>query len=276
MWDYSDKLKDHFFNPRNVGSLDDANGVGEAGSLACGDALTLFIKVNDDGVIEDARFQTFGCGSAIASASALTEMIKGKPLEQAERITNQDIVEFLGGMPPEKMHCSVMGREALEAAIANHRGLEPRPHDEGEVVCKCFGVTDNEIRRVIRENSLRTVEEVTNFTKAGGGCGGCKPKIQTLIDEAIAAQKPHPSKRPLTNLQRIKLIEEVIDREIRPSMQADGGDIELIDVDGRRVVVALRGSCANCPNAEFTLAGFAEKKLREFVDPELVLEEAEA
>jgi len=274
MWDYSETLKDHFYNPRNAGKLPDANGIGEVGSLACGDALKLYIKVDDEGVIEDARFQTFGCGSAIASASALTEMIKGKKLEEAERVTNQDIADFLGGMPPEKMHCSVMGREALEAAIANYRGAEGPQHDEGEVVCVCFGVTDNEIRRVAKENHLTSVEEVTNFTKAGGGCGGCKPKIQEIVAEILAAEKPK-ARKPLTNLQRIKLIEEVIAREVRPSLQADGGDIELVDVDGSRVVVALRGACANCLSAEFTLAGFAESKLREFVDPELVLVEAE-
>jgi len=274
MWDYSEKVKDHFFNPRNVGKIENADGVGEVGSLACGDALTLYLKVSENGIVEDAKFQTFGCGSAIASASALTEMIIGKPLAEAERITNQDIAEFLEGLPREKMHCSVMGREALEAAIANYRGEKPTEHDAGEVVCKCFGVTDNEIRRVVRENHLSTVEEVTNFTKAGGGCGGCRERIQELINEVAADARARP-KKPLTNLQRIKLIEEVIDREIRPSLQADGGDIELIDVDGKRVVVALRGACAKCLSAEFTLAGFVEAKLREFVDPALVLEEVQ-
>ena len=276
MWEYSEILKDHFYHPRNVGKIADADGVGEVGSLACGDALTLYLKLDDDGIIADARFQTFGCGSAIASASALTEMIKGKTVEEAERVTNQDIADFLGGIPPEKMHCSVMGREALEAAIANYRGDEIPPHDEGEVICMCFSVTDTEIRRVAEENHLSTVEEVTNFTKAGGGCGGCKPKIQAILDEILARREEKPAKKALTNLQKIRLIEEVIDREIRPSMQADGGDIELVDVDGNRVVVALRGACAKCVSAEFTLVGFAEKKLRELVDPDLVLEEAES
>lgn len=276
MWQYSEKVKDHYFHPRNVGRLDDANGVGEVGSLACGDALTLYLKINENGVIEDARFETFGCGSAIASASVLTEMIKGKTVEEAEKITNQDIVEALGGLPPEKMHCSVMGREALEAAIANWRGEKLPRHDEGEVVCKCFGVTDAEIKRVIRENRLTTVEEVTNYTKAGGGCGGCKPQIQKILDEVISAERVKQPRKRLTLVQKIKQIEEVLDREIRPQLQADGGDIELIDVEGDRVFVALRGACANCPSAGFTLAQWAEKRLRELVDPDLVLVEAEA
>jgi len=276
VWQYSEKVKDHYFHPRNVGRLDDANGVGEVGSLACGDALTLYLKINENGVIEDARFETFGCGSAIASASVLTEMIKGKTVEEAEKITNQDIVEALGGLPPEKMHCSVMGREALEAAIANWRGEKLPRHDEGEVVCKCFGVTDAEIKRVIRENRLTTVEEVTNYTKAGGGCGGCKPQIQKILDEVISAERVKQPRKRLTLVQKIKQIEEVLDREIRPQLQADGGDIELIDVEGDRVFVALRGACANCPSAGFTLAQWAEKRLRELVDPDLVLVEAEA
>jgi len=273
MWEYSEKLKDHFYNPRNVGKIDNPSGVGQVGSIQCGDALTLYIKVNGEGVIEDAKFQTFGCASAIASASALTEMIKGKTVEEASRITNQDIVDYLDGIPPQKMHCSVMGREALEAAIANYRGQDRAAAKQGTIVCKCFGVTDEEIRRVIRENHLRTVEEVTNYTKAGGGCGQCKPEIEKLIQEA---RPTRPPTRKMTNIQRIKLVEETLEREIRPQLHEDGGDIELVDVDGNRVIVALRGTCAGCLGAEATLRGYVERKLRELVDPDLVLVEADS
>ena len=184
MWEYTDTVRDHFLNPRNAGVLEDANVIGEAGSLACGDALKLMLKVTPEGVIEDAKFQTFGCASAIASSSALTEMVIGKTLEEASKITNQQIADFLGGLPPQKMHCSVMGREALEAAIKNYRTGENSDRNlEDEKLCTCYNVSENEVRRVITENSLTTVEEVTNFTKAGGGCGRCKPRIQAILDE---------------------------------------------------------------------------------------------
>ena len=140
MWEYTETVTEHFQNPRNVGEIDNADGVGEVGSLACGDALRLTLKI-EDGKIVDAKFKTFGCASAIASSSALTEMIIGMDVSKAETITNEDIASALGGLPKEKMHCSVMGREALEAALADFRGLS-LPKADGEVVCECFGVTD--------------------------------------------------------------------------------------------------------------------------------------
>ena len=172
MWEYTDKVKEHFLNPRNVGELENYDGKGEVGSIACGDALTLYFKLDDEKKIEKVSFQTFGCASAIASSSALTEMLKGKTLEEAKAISNDDIAEFLGGLPKEKMHCSVMGQEALEAAIANYEGktiVQP----EGEMICECFGVTDKQIERVVSENQLATIDDVTDYIKAGGGCGKC-------------------------------------------------------------------------------------------------------
>ena len=276
MWEYTDKVKDHFLNPRNAGMIEDADGVGEVGSLACGDALTLYIKLGENKKIKDAKFQTFGCASAIASSSALTEMIKGLTLEEAEKISNENIAEFLGGLPKEKMHCSVMGRDALEKAIANSRG-EDEKKVEAEIVCECFGVTDLEIDRAVRENSLSTIEDVTNYVKAGGGCGNCHEKIQEIIDSNLGMK--HPVKKEaahLTNIQKIKLVEETLEREIKPILKKDGGNIELIDVEGNTIFVKLHGTCASCSKSQVTLKHYVESKLQELVTPELVVEEVQS
>ena len=275
MWEYTDKVKDHFLNPRNVGTIEDADGVGEVGSIACGDALTFYFKLDENGRIKDAKFQTFGCASAIASSSALTEMVIGKTLDEAKQITNDDIAEFLGGLPKEKMHCSVMGREALEKAISCHLG-EPEKAVEGQIVCECFGVSDVEIERVVRENHLKTIEDVTDYVKAGGGCGKCHDGIQAIIDDVLGtAKKPVKSAARLTNLQKIKLIEETIEREINPNLKKDAGRLELVDLDGNRVLVRMGGSCSSCKKAPVTLKHYVEAKLRELVTPELVVEEVQ-
>jgi len=277
MWDYTEKVKDHFLNPRNVGEIESPDGAGEVGSLACGDALRLTFKLDENKRIKDVKFKTFGCASAIASSSALTEIIKGMTLEEAMKVTNQDIANYLGGLPEEKMHCSVMGREALESAIANYRG-EKVVKEDFEIVCKCFGVTDREIIKAIRENDLKTVEQVTYYTKAGGGCGQCHPKIEAIIEKVRKemekeAPPPKPEKRKLTNIQKIKLIEETLGREIIPALKADGGDLDLIDIEGNKVLVALRGKCSFCPSSEFTLKQYVEMKLREFVSDDIEVEE---
>jgi len=275
MWEYTDKVKDHFLNPRNVGVLEDADGVGEVGSITCGDALTFYFKLDENGKIKDAKFQTFGCASAIASSSALTEMVKGLTLEEARKITNDDIAEYLGGLPKEKMHCSVMGRDALDKAITCYLG-EPEKKKEGNIVCECFGVTDVEIERVVRENHLSTIEDVTDYVKAGGGCGNCHDKIQEIIDSILGTQRPVKKRVPaLTNLQKIKLIEESIEREINPSLKKDAGHLELVDVDGNRVLVRMGGTCASCAKSPITLKHYVESKLRELVAPELVVEEVQ-
>ncbi len=277
MWDYTEKVKDHFMNPRNVGEIENPDGFGEVGSLACGDALRLTFKLDQEKRVKDVKFKTFGCASAIASSSALTELVKGKTLEEAEKITNRDIAEYLGGLPEEKMHCSVMGREALAAAIANYRG-EKGEKEEFEIVCKCFGITDTEIERAVRENNLHTVEQVTHYTKAGGGCESCHPKIEAIIDKVWGEKEKKPilvkpaKGEKLTNIQRMRLIEETLEREIKPALRQDGGDLELIDIEGSKVIVALRGTCSFCPSADFTLKQYVEAKLKEFVADDISVE----
>lgn len=271
MWDYSEKVREHFFNPRNSGPLDNANGVGDVGSIKCGDALRLMLKVDPETeVIEDAHFQTFGCGSAIASSSALTEIIKGKTLDEALKVSNQDIADYLDGLPPEKMHCSVMGREALQAAVANYRGEEWKDdHEEGDLVCKCFAIDAVMIEDTIRGNGLKTMEDVTNYTKAGGGCSACHEKIEDILiavngrlysnePKAKKAPKESPVKPQLTNYQRIRKIEDTLEA-IRPMLQRDHGDVSLVEVDGKKIYVALSGACQGCAMEAATLGGIQHK-----------------
>ncbi len=281
MWEYTDTVYDHFMNPRNAGLLENPSAVGEVGSLACGDALKLYLQIEND-TITDAKFQTFGCASAIASSSALTEMIKGMSVEDASKVKNKDIAEFLGGLPPEKMHCSVMGEEALEAAIRNYKGLPPLEHvdDHSPLICKCFGITENQIREVVRLNGLKEAKEVTNFTKAGGACGKCKAQIQDIIDDeaGIVSDKLKEIKpvqsSAMTNIQRMQKVLQVIDTDIRPRLVQDGGDIELIDVVGVKIVVSFRGKCASCKSSHLTIKNLVEKTLREQVDSSIEVVEA--
>ena len=117
---YSEKVMDHFRNPRNVGVIDDADGVGEVGNPVCGDIMKIYLKINDDKIIDDVKFETFGCGSAIASSSMATELIKGKPLSEALQLTNKAVTEALDGLPPHKLHCSVLAEEAIKSAVKNY------------------------------------------------------------------------------------------------------------------------------------------------------------
>lgn len=288
MWNYTKAVHDHFLHPHNVGPLKDANAVGEVGSLTCGDALKLYLKINDNHVIEDASFETFGCASAIASSSVLTDMVIGMHVDEALKITNADIAKALDGLPREKMHCSVMGQEALEAAIRQWKGepAMPKTQEEGRLVCKCFNVTDATIIRAIRENGLKTVEDVTAFTKAGGGCGDCRDEIAEILEAELRSQGA-PASRPaepaaakpaacaaggLTNLQRMQKVMETM-ALIRPQLQADGGDIELVDIAGKTVSVRLTGHCQGCPASQATLQQVVEQILRQQVEPDLVVEE---
>ncbi|MDJ0572300.1 MAG: Fe-S cluster assembly protein NifU [Pleurocapsa sp. MO_192.B19] len=311
MWDYTDKVMEHFHNPRNQGKITEKQEgeeivTGQVGSIACGDALKLHLKIDETTqTIKDATFQTFGCASAIASSSALTELLKGRKVDEAMKLTNKEIAESLGGLPEEKMHCSVMGQEALEAAIHTYKGipLDTHEEDEGNLICRCFGVSDTKIKRIIRENDLTTAEQVTNYVKAGGGCSSCLPDIDDLLDEiatekeksvAVATQvwqdnndspvtsttsttpttqttQTTQTLKPLTNLQKITLIQRVIDQEIRPILAEDGGDMELFDVEGDIVKVILKGACSGCASSTETLKLAIEATLQERILPTLTV-----
>ncbi|WP_017314875.1 Fe-S cluster assembly protein NifU [Mastigocladopsis repens] len=296
MWEYTDKVMDLFYNPKNQGVLEDKSetgikiAVGEVGSIACGDALRLHLKIEEESdKIVDARYQTFGCTSAIASSEALVDIIKGLTLDEALNVSNKDIANYLGGLPQAKMHCSVMGQEALEAAIYNYRGIAHDVHeddDEGALVCTCFGISENKIRRVIVENNLTAAEEVTNYVKAGGGCGSCLTTIDDIIASVHRSAAPvsyspkkntasQPAEKQLTPVQKIALIQKVLDEEVRPVLIADGGDVELYDVEGENVKVLLQGACGSCSSSTATLKIAIEARLRDRVSQKLVVEAVE-
>ncbi len=284
MWEYSEKVREHFFNPRNARILPDANAIGDVGSISCGDALRLMLQVDPaNEIILDAGFQTFGCGSAIASSSALTEMIIGKSLDEAALISNQDIADYLDGLPPEKMHCSVMGKEALDAAIARYRGVEWHDdHEEGALICKCFAVDEGKIVKAVRENGLTTLLEVIHYTKAGGGCSSCHEKTEQVRTKVLASSQceqvqqkayaksgsvalptapvaSNPSSPATeTSSEQWQQVSAVIE-QMRPHLQADGGDVTLIAVSADKVEVALSGNCMGCMMTDMTLAWIQQK-----------------
>ncbi|MFM6181367.1 MAG: Fe-S cluster assembly protein NifU [Dolichospermum sp.] len=297
MWDYTDKVLELFYEPKNQGAIEETGeagvkvATGEVGSIACGDALRLHLKVEEaTDKILDARFQTFGCTSAIASSSALTEMVKGLTLDEALQVTNKEIAAYLGGLPEAKMHCSVMGQEALEAAIYNYRGIPLEAHDdeEGVLICSCFGITDAKIKKAVAQNNLFSAEQVTNYVKAGGGCGSCLAKIDDIIKEVkqeFAKENLHNNgaaanqevsslgqQRPLTNVQKIALIQKVLDEEVRPVLIADGGDVELYDIEGDKVKVILKGACGSCSSSTATLKIAIESRLRDRISKDIIVE----
>jgi NifU-like protein len=281
MWDYTEKVHDHLMNPRNVGEVENPDGIGEVGNIKCGDAMRLTFKLDANRRINDIKFKTFGCGSAIASSSVLTELCKGKTLEEVSKITNKDIADALDGLPPAKMHCSVMGQEALHAAIEYYRtgGQTTSPPEKaGTLVCSCFSVTDLEIEAAIRQNKLTSVEEVTHFTKAGGGCGGCQPQIEEILARVngtgVEASKPRAEVKRMTNIQKIEAIRAVIDSDIRPLLQQDGGDCDLVDVDGNVVYIRFTGHCAGCAFNSMTQASVVEDTLKKRVLESLVIKQA--
>jgi len=263
MWDYTEKVKEHFTNPQNVGVIENADAIGEADSLVCGDMLKLYLKIDEKGIITDAKFQTFGCGSAVASSSVLTELVIGKHIDEAKNITNKQIADALGGLPPEKMHCSVMGHEALENAIPDYYGIAPKQEEKQEkIVCKCFHLSEEDIIDAIKKHNIKNIEELSKITQAGSGCGQCIDEINKIFDKMN-------NDKPMSKGKLILKVNELVENHIASELQKDGGDIELVDVDGYKVMVKLKGSCGMCKNAQLTLKNFVEAILKENIDEKI-------
>ena len=332
-WDYSEKTKQIFMDAvhgkpgTHLGEIDDPDGIGEHGSIACGDAMRFMFRVERDeedplkDVIVEAKYMTFGCTSAIAASEALCTMIEEghyTPIESL-KITNDRIVEFLGGLPEQKIHCSVMGAEALESAVfnwAHRRGVDltelgidihADEQEEGRIVCKCFSLSEPYIRRKIKELGLRNIPQITAAIKAGGACMSCHHApggLQDMLDEIWAgtpepaaagsepllkilpqpseaallsstpvenAPMPAPSEKgpadeELSPYQFSKKVEKVIDKYVRPMLQKDGGDMEIVDIKDRLVYCQLQGRCRGCVSSETTMKLIVEKTLKDLVD----------
>jgi len=326
-WEYTEKTRQLFMDAvqgkpgTHMGELENPDGLGEHGSIVCGDALRFTFRVKRDAedprndVITEARYLTFGCTSAIASSEALCSLLEGKgytPLE-ALKIQNQDLVDFLGGLPQQKIHCSVMGAEALEAAIYNwatKRGVDiseygfdqqTEEEKEGRVVCQCFSVTEPYLRRKIKELNLKTIPDITNATKAGGACMSCHHApggLQDLLDEiwgeesggrssevsqpdmpenkaekgGEGSSEKNGSEEGMSFYQFCKEVENTIDKYIRPMLQKDGGDIEIVDIkEGNLIYCRLTGACAGCAGAATTLKMTVESTLKDRVIENLQL-----
>lgn len=321
-WQYSEKTKQLFMDAvhgkpgTHLGEIEDPDGMGEHGSIACGDAMrfTFRVKRHDSDptrdIITNARYLTFGCTSAIAASEALCMLIEqGKytPIH-ALSITNEDIVEFLDGLPEQKVHCSVMGAEALEAAVFNwaqRRGVDlaklgidihSDEQEDGRIVCKCFSLSEPYIKRKIKELNLRNIPDITGAIKAGGACMSCHHTpggLQDLLGEVWSEAKPDNGLRVLTNplppvapvpkkpaprpegdaalspYQYAKKVEKAFDDYIRPMVQRDGGDIEIIDIKDNLVYCQLQGACADCAGASKTLKLLVERHLKEVVDEQI-------
>ena len=312
-WQYSEKTKQLFMDAvhgkpgTHLGEIENPDGFGEHGSIVCGDAMRFTFRVErhpsdpTQDVITEARYLTFGCTSAIAASEALCEMIeKGRytPI-QALKVQNKDIVDFLEGLPKQKIHCSVMGAEALEAAVFNwaqRRGVDleelgvdihANERDEGRVVCKCFSLTEPYIRRKIQELNLRTIADITDAIKAGGACASCHHVpggLQDLLDDvrrdgegdklrvlpSVAPPEPvmaaNAAAATLSPYQFSKRVEKVMEEDIRPMLQSDGGDAEIVDIKDTLIYCRLQGACAGCAHASQTLKMMIEKTLKDSVD----------
>jgi len=187
-WLYSDTVKEHFVNPRNVleddGSSFPAQGRGETGNIRCGDQMLMLLQIKDD-VITDVRWKTYGCASAIASTSMLSETIKGMSIADAYNIKPEDLVQKLGGLPEHKIHCSVLGDKALRAAIDDYLAKTGRAgllKEEAVTICNCLDITDKDLERAW-QNGARSWEDLQAATKIGTVCGSCKAKAQELLHE---------------------------------------------------------------------------------------------
>ncbi|MDM5272596.1 iron-sulfur cluster assembly scaffold protein [Sulfurovum sp. zt1-1] len=302
IWDeYSQKVTDLMNNPQNMGEITKEQAeemganliVADFGAESCGDAVRLYWAVDPEtDIIKEAKFKSFGCGTAIASSDTMVELCKGKTVDEAVKITNIDVEKAMRdtpdvpAVPPQKMHCSVMAYDVIKKAAAQYKGVDIDSFEEEIIVCECARVSLSTLKEVIRLNDLTTIEQITDYTKAGAFCkscikpGGHEAKDIYLVDllaeyekeklARTAAPGANVSFAEMTVVQRLKAVEKVIDENIRQMLQMDGGDVEILDIkeNGANFDIYIRylGACSGCASSSTGTLFAMENILREKVD----------
>ena len=308
IWEqYSKKVQDRMNNPVAMGELNEEDAkrlggkliVADFGAESCGDAVRLYWIVDEKtNTILESKFKSFGCGTAIASSDAMAELCIGKTVDEAIHITNKDVENFLRddentpAVPPQKMHCSVMAYDVILEAAAQYKGVKRETLVNADIVCECARVTKQEIIDAIRQNNLKTIEEVIETTKAGSFCkscirpGGHEPKDIYLVDiladvlEQIEQEKLQKAANTtqskendfskMTIVQRIKAVDTIIDEYIRPMLVMDGGDMEIIDIKENLpyydIYIRYLGACGSCASGTTGTLYAIESTLRAKVD----------
>jgi len=312
IWEeYSQKVQELMNNPKNQGELteEDAKRLGgelivaDFGAESCGDAVRLYwiVDPKTDKII-DAKFKSFGCGTAIASSDTMVELCKGKTVDEAVKITNIDVEKAMRdtpdtpAVPPQKMHCSVMAYDVIKKAASLYKGVDMESFEEEIIVCECARVSLQTIKEVIKLNDLKTVEEITDYTKAGAFCkscikpGGHEEREYYLVDiladvrremeeEKLkeAAEKQASGEEipfnDMTLVQKIKAIDSIIDENVRQFLIMDGGNMEVLDVkqNGQYTDVYIRylGACSGCASSTTGTLYAIESTLKEKLDPNI-------
>jgi NifU-like protein len=305
IWDeYSNKVTDLMNNPQNMGEITEEKAkemgakliVADFGAESCGDAVRLYWAVDPESdKILESKFKSFGCGTAIASSDTMAELCKGKTVDEAVKITNIDVEMAMRddadtpAVPPQKMHCSVMAYDVIKKAAAQYKGVDIDTFEEEVIVCECARVTLSTLQEVIRLNDLKTVEEITDYTKAGAFCkscikpGGHEEKDVYLVDlleehekekmaggATLAAAGTGADFAQMTIVQRIKAVDKVVDENIRQMLVMDGGDMEILDIkeNGANFDIYIRylGACSGCASADTGTLFAIENILKEKLD----------
>jgi NifU-like protein len=307
LWEqYSSKVNERMSNPRYMGEIteEDAKKLGgrliaaDYGAEVCGDAIRLYWVVDPktDTIIA-SKYKTFGCGTAIASSDVMAEMCVGKTVDEALRITNLDVERALrddenrSAIPPQKMHCSVMAYDVIKKAASVYKGVDMIALEEEDIVCECARVSLGTIKEVIRLNDLKTVEEITNYTKAGAFCkscirpGGHEKRRHYLVDilnevrqqmenEKVAYTLEQRDFSLMNLIQKHKAVEQVMNEKVRPNLMKEGGNLEVVDMKEQngmtQIYVRYLGSCAGCPSSKTGtlnyIEGFLKSELSENIE----------